>query len=239
MIYRIAELRIEMKNRLSFTDQFCAEYLDEDQTTPADIVVSVTKEEFLAEKANSEEFSDGYVENICLYRNLCLQLPLRDRMLLHSAIVAADGIGYAFLGKSGAGKSTHIGLWKKYFPNTEIVNGDKPILRLTEDGFLAYGTPWKGKEFWGAKDVVPLKGLCFVEKSKEISMTRLTVKEAAGRIFTQVLLPNEEKAAENTLRLLDELVRRVPAWLLKCDISFEAAKTSYLALTNKKIGGLS
>jgi hypothetical protein len=231
MIYRIAELRVEMKNRFPYTEKFCAEYLDADQTTPADIVVRVTKEEFLEEKARSGEFSDGYIENICLYRDLCLQLPLRDRMLLHSAIVAADGVGYAFLGRSGAGKSTHIGLWKKYFPNIEIVNGDKPILRLTEDGFLAYGTPWKGKESWGAKGVVPLKGLCFVEKSKEISMTRLTVKEAAERIFTQVLLPNEEKAAENTLRLLDELVRRVPAWLLKCDISLEAAKASYLALT--------
>jgi hypothetical protein len=64
MIYQIADLRIELKNRFPYTEQFCAEYLDDDQRAVADISVEVTKEEFKREKRSSPEYSDGYLENI-------------------------------------------------------------------------------------------------------------------------------------------------------------------------------
>ena len=128
MIYDIAGLRIAIHNRCKYTEIFCQKYLSADQDSPVDISVAVTNEEFYAEKAQSEGFSDGYIENICIYRAICRQLPVRNRMLLHAAILAYDGAGYAFLGRSGTGKSTHTGLWLKHLDGAKIVNGDKPIL---------------------------------------------------------------------------------------------------------------
>ena len=231
MIYEIAGLRIFINNRCKYTEAFCKAYLSEDQSSPADVTAVVTEEEFRQEKALSENFPDGYIENICLYRCICRQLPVLNRMLLHAAILEYDGNAYAFLGRSGTGKSTHTGLWLKHLQGVQIVNGDKPILQKTENGFLAYGTPWMGKEGLGTNTVAPLKGLCFLEQAKENTIVRLTPAQAASRIFQQVLLPEEEDNAARTLELIDDMVSNIPCYLLKCTISEEAVKASFEALT--------
>ena len=204
---------------------------------PPDVTASVTDEEFEEEKKLSATFSDGYIENICLYRSLCLQLPQYNRMLLHASILEYDGQAYAFLGRSGTGKSTHTQLWLKYIPDTVILNGDKPILQAEKDGFIAHGTPWQGKEGWGYKGKAPLKGLCFLEQSKVNLVRKLSPAETASRLFLQVLMPSEERAAVATLDLVDKLIEQTPAYLLQCDISEAAVKTSFEALTKQNYKG--
>lgn len=234
MIYDIAGLRVFIKNRCRYTTEFCKEYLSEDQTSPADIDVAVSDKSFYEEKAASPNYSDGYVENICLYRGICLKMPEFDRFLLHAAVLCHNGEGYAFLGKSGAGKSTHTGLWLRYVDGAEIVNGDKPVLEYRDGQFIAYGTPWLGKEGLGCKKSVPIKAVCFIEQAKENSIVRLSAREFTERIFSQLLMPTEEIAVTKTLELCDKFVTSVPAFLLKCDISEEAVKRSYEAMTGRK-----
>ncbi len=233
MIYEIAGLRISIKNRCKYTEIFCEKYLSEDQESPTDLEVAVTDEEFYAEKALSEGFSDGYIENICLYRAICRQLPTLNRMLLHAAVLEYEGNGYAFLGRSGTGKSTHTGLWLKRLKGARIVNGDKPILEYKKGEFIAYGTPWMGKEGLGCNASVPLKGLCFLEQAKENEVVKLTPAEAAARVFAQILIPEDADNAARTLELTDKLVTEIPCYLLKCTISEEAVQKSFEALTGK------
>lgn len=233
MIYDIAGLRVQIKNRCSYTERFCQEYLSEDQEAPFAFSVAVTNEEFYEEKKLSENFSDGYIENICLYRNICKQMPLYNRILLHAAVLEYEGNGYAFLGRSGTGKSTHTGLWLQYLQGSKIVNGDKPILENSGKDFIVYGTPWNGKEGLGCKTKTVLKGLCFLEQAKENSIRKLTPSEVSSKLFTQVLLPQEEESVVATLEFLDKMISNVPAYLLKCDISEEAVKTSFEVLTGK------
>ncbi len=233
MIYDIADLRIDIRNEYPYTTRFCAEYLSKDQQTVADIVATTAVEELEEEKKHSPNFPDGYIENICLYRSICLQLPQFNRMLLHAAILEYDGEAYAFLGRSGTGKSTHTGLWLQALEGAKIVNGDKPILQINADGVIAYGTPWMGKEGRGSNTKAPLKGLCFLEQAKENSIRRLSPAEVTSKLFLQLLLPTEEEAAEKTLELADRLIATVPAWLLKCDISEEAAQCSFEEMTKK------
>ena len=64
MIYDIANLRVLINNQYEYTAKFCKEYLSENQDLPVDITATVTKEEFAQEKAQSSQFSDGYIENI-------------------------------------------------------------------------------------------------------------------------------------------------------------------------------
>lgn len=231
MIYEIAGLRVKIENRYDFTTKYCQEYLSEDQTSMVDITASITDEEFAAEKAHSNEYSDGYIENICLYRSICRQIPVLDRMLLHGAVLEYDGKAYAFLGRSGTGKSTHTRLWKKYLGSPNMINGDKPILEYINGGFLAHGTPWRGKEAWGTRTSAPLCGLCFLEQAKENSIRRLTPSETSSRLFGQILLPEEEESVIATLELTDKLIATVPSYLLQCDISRDAVKLSFEKLT--------
>ena len=231
MVYEIAGLRVRIENKYEFTTKFCREYLSDDQESPVDIIATTTEEEFAAERSLSDEFSDGYIENICLYRSICMQMPTFGRMLVHCSVLEYDGNAYAFLGRSGTGKSTHTKLWLKYLSPTRVINGDKPILEYKDGGFIAYGTPWMGKERWGTRAQAPLKGLCFLEQAKVNSIRKLSIAEASTRLFTQILIPSEEKNAIATLELTDKIVTQLPAYLLQCDISEEAAKKSFEAMT--------
>jgi hypothetical protein len=233
MIYDIADLRIDIRNEYPYTTRFCAAYLSNDQQSAADIVATVNAEDIEEEKKHSPNFPDGYIENICLYRNICVQMPQFNRMLLHAAVLEYDGCAYAFLGRSGTGKSTHTGLWLQAFDGVKIVNGDKPILQVGEDGVIAYGTPWMGKEGRGCNTKAPLKGLCFLEQAKENSIRRLSPAEVASKLFLQILMPSEESAAAKTLELADRLISAVPAWLLKCDISEAAVQCSFEEMTKQ------
>ncbi len=235
MIYDIAGLRMDIRNKYSFTDRFCREYLSSDQTSPADIVAQVSYEDFLDEKGRSKGFSDGYIENLCIYRQICRQITVRNRFLLHSSIVEYKGNAYAFLGRSGTGKSTHSKLWLQYVDGAKILNGDKPILHATEKGVIVYGTPWMGKEQFGYNGEAPLKGLCFLEQAPENEIVKLSVKDTVKHIFPQVMHPVEEEYATKTLELIDKLVLGTPSYLLRCTISKEAAKKSFEVLTGEKL----
>jgi hypothetical protein len=77
----------------------------------------------------------------------------------------------------------------------------------------------------------PLCGLCFLEQAKENSIRKLTPSEVSSRLFGQILLPESEENTIATLELADKLIATTPAYLLKCDISKEAVKLSFEAMT--------
>ena len=64
---------------------------------------------------------------------------------MHASVVVNDGRAFLFMGKSGTGKSTHSRLWLENVPGTFLLNDDNPIVRLTDDGVVVYGSPWSGK----------------------------------------------------------------------------------------------
>lgn len=234
MIYELAGLRVLIEHEHEYTTRFCADYLSPNQTSPCAILAKVSKEELQEERLASPNFSEGYIENICLYRAICRKMPRFSRFLLHSSVLEYEGNAYAFLGRSGTGKTTHTKLWLSNVPKASIVNGDKPLIASTDDGFVAYGTPWQGKEGWGKNVSAPLKGLCFLEQAKENVLRPLSASETLHRLFAQILLPKDEEGTVMTLKLVDELIKTVPSYLLGCDISEDAVKTSFEALTGKK-----
>lgn len=236
MIYEIAGLRVEIANQHAYTTKFCQAYLSKNQDLPADLTAIVTEAEMQEEREASAGFSDGYIENICLYRSICRQIPAKNRFLLHASILERNGKAYAFLGRSGTGKSTHTKLWLRYVENTCVLNGDKPILEYIDGKLYAHGTPWQGKENWGYNGRAELCGLCFLEQAKVNEISKMSLSETSSRVFTQVLLPQDEENVVATLDLLDKLVANVPAYLLKCDISEEAVKLSFEQLTGEIYG---
>ena len=106
-VIELAGVNIGIKNRHPFIERQCRSFLTDAQ--PA-FVVEVTDGE-LAEEAKNGGFSEGYCESICVYRRICEEIAAYDVFLMHSAVVEVDGAAYAFLARSGVGKSTHIRLW--------------------------------------------------------------------------------------------------------------------------------
>ncbi len=227
-IIKLAGLRIRIENRHSFIERQCRDYFCEGEDF--DFSVSVTNDEILEEQ-NHGEFSDGYCESICVYRNICEKIAAYNVFLMHSSVVEVDGYAYAFSAKSGVGKSTHTALWLKNVPGARVLNGDKPLYRLEEDGgFRVFGTPWNGKENWGENISAPLAGICFLERGEENRIRTATDEETVERLMHQLYLRGERDSVTKQLLLMDALVKKVPFYVLSCTVSNEAARVAYEAM---------
>lgn len=224
-IIKLADVRIRIDNRYSFLERQCRAYVVEGDEY--DFSVSVTNDE-IAEEQKHGEFSEGYCESICTYRHICEILPSYNVFLMHSSVIEVDGYAYAFTAKSGVGKSTHTSLWLKNIPNARVLNGDKPLYRLEDDGTLTvYGTPWNGKENWGENISAPLAAICFIERGVENSIRKADEADAVSRLMHQLYLRGSRQSVTQQLVLMDALVRAVPYYVLACNISDEAALLAY------------
>ncbi len=230
-VISLAGVRVGIDNRYPFVERQCRAYLTDGDG--ADFTVRVTEEEIREESAHGN-FSDGYCESICVYRRICEEIAAYNVFLMHCSVIEVDGFAYAFLARSGVGKSTHTRLWIKNIPHARVLNGDKPLFRVEEDGSItAFGTPWNGKENWGENISAPLAAACFLERGEENSIRMAQKEEILPRLMHQFYLRGDRGSVERRLLMLDALVRAVPYYVLACTISDEAAHVSWGAMRRK------
>lgn len=229
---QLAGLPVQMNNRFPNLEALCRGY--ETREDPV-ITLSVTQEEIEAERAmQADIFTDGYLETICLYRKLALEMLKHNVFILHASVIDVDGEGYAFLAHSGTGKTTQTRLWLEHFgSHARVVNGDKPLIRVakTETGwqFIAYGTPWRGKEGMGCNASVPLKALFLLERSTVPSCEPASQEYTIDRIFHQMLMPENPELMMELLSMADRLVETVPCYCLRCDMTDHSVTVAYNA----------
>ena len=226
---KLAGISVEIDNKYPFVEKQCRNFLydgDDVQFT-----VSVSDEEIAQEQAFGK-FSAGYCESICTYRNICERISEYGIFLMHASVIEVDGFAYAFSAPSGTGKSTHTSLWLKNIPNARVLNGDKPLMRIEQDGSVtAFGTPWNGKENWGENIQAQLRAVCFLERGAENVINRCGEEESILRLAQQLYLRGGRTSVNLQLAMMDSLVRAVPFFVLHCNISDEAAMLSYQTLS--------
>ena len=82
---------------------------------------------------------NGCYDMRCFGRNNALMLIFafagsqRELVLMHASLVRKDGKGYAFIAKSGTGKSSQVSLWLRHIPGCDLMNDDNPIVRLIDE----------------------------------------------------------------------------------------------------------
>ena len=230
---KIADFIVQINNKYDFLEAFCKDYITDEENV--DFTVFCTDDDIEKEREISEgDFSNGYIESICIYRKICLLLPEYDSFVMHGAVIEVDNKSYAFLARSGTGKSTHIKLWHSLLgERVRVINGDKPILRYINNELWVYGTPWCGKEGWNTNAKSKLKALCFLERAQENSIKELSSGDSATRIMKQILMPKDAIGAIKTLELVDKMIADTKTWLLGCNISKEAAKIAYEAMSKE------
>lgn len=224
IMLKISELDIMLETESEYVRRMCEGYFSD--ASSADISVSVTREEIERERSICPGYADDYYEFVCLYRNICLQLPLYDRMLVHSAVIESSGRGYAFSAKSGVGKTTHIKLWKREFEDVTIINGDKPIYRFDNGRIFACGTPWCGKERYATPRETELCAISFITRAEQNSVMRISPNEALSPLIDQVLLPKERESALKTLELCSKLLESLPCYRLCVNMEPDAANVA-------------
>ncbi len=66
-------------------------------------------------------------------------------LLIHASLVRQNGYGYAFIARSGTGKSTQVSMWLRHLKGCDLMNDDNPIIRIIDGEAYIYGSPWSGK----------------------------------------------------------------------------------------------
>lgn len=235
-IFTIAEKTIEVNSIYDAAETLCKNYLSDGIP---DFPVTVTQEDIDFERKKSEaedikegkpvhRFPDSYLETLSVYRKICDILVDSDIILFHGSVIAVDGEGYLFTAKSGTGKSTHTRLWREYFGERAVmVNDDKPLIKVTENGATVYGTPWDGKHRLSTNTSVPLKAICILERGQENHIEKISLSAAYPMLLQQVNRPSGGLKMQKTLELIDRLGNTTGLYRLRCNMDIKAAETAY------------
>ena len=181
----------------------------------------------------NEEFA-GTVLSSFLMIAFAQSAVLHKTLLIHASVVEKDGYGYAFLGKSGTGKSTHSALWLRYIEDTTLLNDDNPVIRIEEDGSVyVYGTPWSGKTPCYNNRRVLLNALVRLQQA---ASNRFVWQQGVNALIT--LLPSCSSMRWNTLLYdemcsnLEKVVSSVKIACLACLPNRDAALLCYEEIKN-------
>lgn len=228
--YRIADVCFKMSCRGDFTRKMCADYQVDDQEKPV-FEISVTEAEVDKEDVSEDEKYREYLESLALYRKLCEKMLDYDTFLFHCSAIEVEGKAYLFAAPSGTGKSTHTRMWREYFgEKTVMVNDDKPLIQVRRDGIFVCGTPWNGKHRLDTNKIVPIQGICLLERGNENHIEKISPLEAYPGLYQQTYRPKEREKMIKTLSLLKELTERVPVYRMQCTISQDAAIMAWNAM---------
>lgn len=233
---KLAQLNIKIEHIHEKLQSFCKSYICFNEEDDISIVLNQQDIERERKQADRDDYTDSYLESIALLRKIGEVFPTYNRLLCHgAAITYADQGAFLFTAPSGTGKTTHINLWRKYLKDkVDIVNGDKPFLYVEDDQVQIYGSPWAGKEGMQKNRSDVLKGICILQQGKDNSILRLLADECLDKLLRQIYLPQDPAAAGCTLELFEKLIGLVPVYMMSCDISEEAVRTSFETLTALK-----
>lgn len=167
-----------------------------------------------------------------LYTETTKYLFSKGVVRIHSSAIEYKGKAYAFGAPSGTGKSTHASLWNG-FVGARYINDDQPFYDMG-DKVTVYPSPWAGKHCRYSEVSAPLQAFVIIKQAKQNKIERLNKKQAILYLYKQIVQPKQDLEREKLLEYMQILVEKVPFYLLECDKTLQAFKTSFEALTGEK-----
>jgi hypothetical protein len=146
-------------------------------------------------------------------------LASRGGLIVHSAGVEWDGLGFVLPGVCDAGKTTFSRLVAESGSGDGLLSDDRTILRTACGGgpgsgsIEAWGTPWPGEAEIARSAHVPLRGLLFLMQDPMPAVVPLTPAEAAKRLFAVISCPwYDRELSGAVLETIEKVVGEVPSY---------------------------
>jgi hypothetical protein len=133
-----------------------------------------------------------------------------DALLLHSAGVIRDGLGYVFFGPSGAGKTTTSRLASKL---GHVVSDDLVIISCDEKNCTLHGVPFKGElsEAPRANQQAPLKGLYRLRQDTSHYLEPIShIKAVADLVAASPFIVREKHLSDQLMKVCSKIAKCVP-----------------------------
>ena len=229
----IAHHVIEIRSRFNEIYSMSEKYLIDSE---ADIHISVSDSDLDYERKQEDNpnkiYNDGYLEASSILRKISEAMLSSDTFLMHGAVVVANDEAFMFTADSGTGKTTHIKKWLENLEHAYVVNGDKPLIQITDDQAIACGTPWCGKECMGTNTMVPLKAIVLMERGDSNLIEQISFSQAYIFLLQQTHRPADYKKMIKTLELVSRLDGRVKFYkFVFNNMKDDAFSVSYNCLT--------
>ena len=184
----------------------------------------------------NKDFSDckcalnGYYNMRCFGLNNALMLiyafagSLQQTLLIHASLVRQNGYGYAFIAKSGTGKSTQVSMWLRHIPGCDLMNDDNPIIRIIDGEAFIYGSPWSGKTPCYRNVKAKLGAITRIDRALENSVEKLAPIDAFASILPSCSSMKWDKVIfSKVCDTVTKLVETTGIYTLHCLPNKEAA----------------
>lgn len=141
----------------------------------------------------------------------------RQCLLVHASLVRQDGRGYAFVAKSGTGKSTQVSMWLRYLPGCDLMNDDNPIVRVIDGKPYIYGSPWSGKTPCYRRTKAPLGAITSIIRAKSNSVDKLRPIQAFATLLPSCsTMKWDKKTYGKTCDTITRVVETTGIYVLRC-----------------------
>lgn len=144
--------------------------------------------------------------------------------LFHCSYIAWQGSAILFAAPSGVGKSTQAELWRRH-RGARVINGDRAVVKLGENGVEAWGVPFSGSSGISHKSCLPVKAIVCLSQAPQTSIRPLSGVRAFRLLWEGCSLHTWDK--EDVARCSDTVLRvvqQVPVYHLACTPDEEAVR---------------
>ena len=156
----------------------------------------------------------------------------RQTLLIHASLVRNNGYGYAFIAKSGTGKSTQVSMWLRYISGCDLMNDDNPIVRIIDGEPYIFGGPWSGKTPCYRNVKAKLGAITRIDRAPENSIERLKPIEAFASFLPSCSSMKWDKEIYGHIcDTVTKVVETTGIYTLHCLPNEEAAQICYKAIS--------
>ena len=226
MIYEIAGLKVEMNPQFERLKKQSEDYRSFGEPV---MLVKPHPHDEMCVAGTSEEEREYILYSAAFCRDI---LPF-GRFFLHASAVVYKGEGYLFSAPSGIGKSTHTALWRQLFPESYILNDDKPIILPQDKQIFVWGTPFSGKSGLHKNRKVPLKAICFLRQDITNSIRKITQERAMALILNNTWQPKNREKMNLLLDMAEQVVANTDIYEMGSVGDLQAARLSYDVMKGK------
>ena len=157
-------------------------------------------------------------------------------VLIHASLVRQNGYGYAFIAKSGTGKSTQVSMWLRYLSGCDLMNDDNPIIRIIDGTPYIYGSPWSGKTPCYRNVKAKLGAITRIDRALANSVERLHPIEAFASLLPACSsMKWDSEIYNNICDTVTHIIEKIGIYTLHCLPNKEAAEVCHQTIAIKPL----
>ena len=158
----------------------------------------------------------------------------KETLLIHASLVRQAGYGYAFIAKSGTGKSTQVSMWLRYLEGCDLMNDDNPVIRMIDGKPYIYGSPWSGKTPCYRNVKAKLGAITQIDRANANSIEPLKPVEAFASMLVSCSMMKWDKDIFNRIcDTVTHIIETTGIYILHCLPNKEAAEVCHKAIAKQ------